>query len=562
MKRVLRDPVVIAILAIGVIAVVVSFLLIRQNQEDNATRWLDQRAEIVTQSTIDTINNTLRDLNAIAAFMGSTDDLSQAQFAEFVDQLDLNPGVIGVGYLALVAGDEIDSFMREATADVPGFTLLRFDGLGGVTPDDTPRATYHPLRFVHGGPFLDIVISETPIESQIDALGFDLASEPQWNPAFERAVEMAAPSISELLEVGGAFEEKAFGVAHPVFGENGELEGMLVAPGLETLLTGDLGVSITDDVTWSVDSRQSEAIASQWPEWTREVELPGSTWTVTVEPTERALAELFPNTTWIVVVVGLGVTLALATTAHQMRLRRREQTEIEDLQRTSADKDRFLAAVSHELRTPLTVVVGLAHELVDRPESFGEEERTALLQMIGEHSEEASAIVADLLVAARYDIGRVPAELEPVDLGEIARAVIDTSALPDVTTIGRPGTAHADPSRVRQILRNLLINAARYGGPQVQVRFTEGASHVAIGVADNGDPIPPDERRRIFDPYTSAHDGGAHMASIGLGLYISLELARLMGGNIAYSHDGEYSLFELTLPRHEQNAKAPAGAIR
>ena len=562
MKRALRDPVVAAIIVIGMVAVVTSVLLIRRNQEDVAARWLDQRAEIVSRATVDTIDETLRDMHAIGAFMDATPGLDQAQFAAFVEELDLNPGVIGVGYLAIVSNDAIESFVEEAVADVPGFTLQRFDGLGGIAPDDTARPVYHPLRFVHGGPFLDIVIAETPIDSQIDALGFDLASEPVWNPAFERAIALGTPSISELLEVGGVFEEKAFGVAHPIYDSDGSLEGMLVAPGLEALLTTDLEVSIAQNITWSVDNRLEPTVGTDWPIWSRDLELPGSTWTVTVEPTAAALDELFPRTTWIVAVVGIGVTLALATAAHQMQLRRREHAAVEQLQRVSADKDRFLAAVSHELRTPLTVVVGLAHELGDSSRAFGTEEKTALLQMIGDHSEEASAIVEDLLVAARSDIKGVSIQPEPLNLGEVAGSVLATTQLPAIKTTGHPGTAFADTSRVRQIMRNLLTNASRYGGPNVEVRFSESASEVSFVVADSGAAIPEEDQRRIFDPYMSAHDGGAHMGSIGLGLYVSQNLAQLMGGDLTYRHDGEYSLFELKLPRYSRpavEAESPVG---
>ena len=97
--------------------------------------------------------------------------------------MDMNPGVIGIGYLSVVDDSEIDEYVAEARRDVPSLALLSFDGLGGVAPTPNPRPRYYPLRYVHGGPFLDIVIAETPIQSQIDALGFDPGTEPPWFPA-------------------------------------------------------------------------------------------------------------------------------------------------------------------------------------------------------------------------------------------------------------------------------------------------------------------------------------------------------------------------------------------
>ena len=76
-------------------------------------------------------------------------------------------------------------------------------------------------------------------------------------------------------------------------------------------------------------------------------------------------------------------------------------------------------------------------------------------------------------------------------------------------------------------------------------------THVSITVADDGDPISAAHQRAIFDPYTSAHEGSDQIGSIGLGLFISQKLARLMGGDLNYRHDGTHVLFELTLPRAE-----------
>ena len=73
-------------------------------------------------------------------------------------------------------------------------------------------------------------------------------------------------------------------------------------------------------------------------------------------------------------------------------------------------------------------------------------------------------------------------------------------------------------------------------------------------VADDGRPISAEHKRRIFDPYTTAHENGAQLGSIGLGLYISSKLAELMGGSLQYTHDGSHSLFELRLPRSNQTA--------
>ena len=101
---------------------------------------------------------------------------------------------------------------------------------------------------------------------------------------------------------------------------------------------------------------------------------------------------------------------------------------------------------------------------------------------------------------------------------------------------------------MRQILRNLLTNAERYGGEEVEIRLSAVNSQCRIIIADDGPPISPDRQQAIFDPYVSAHEGGQQLGSIGLGLFISRKLALLMGGDLAYRHDGEHGMFELSLP--------------
>ena len=393
------------------------------------------------------------------------------------------------------------------------------------------------------------MIAGTPIESQTDALGFDLGTEPLWFPEFEKVL-VAQPdaSVSNLVGVGGVFEEQAFGAALRIFNDDGELDGVLIAPGLEILLTADLGVSITSKVTWEIDNSTADLEDSDWPVWRRDVDLPGSTWTLSVQPTESALDDLSTRGDWLIGLIGLGLTALLATTAHPVQQRRREHAELAQLHQVAADKDRFLATVSHELRTPLTVVVGLSHELSDRDRTFEEEERIALLGMIGEHSEEAASIVEDLLVAARSDIDEIAIRNEVFDLSEAVDQALAVSALETARVIGQASTVYADPQRVRQILRNLFANAARYGGPNVEVRFGTTPDDPAVTVADDGPPISAAHQRRIFDPYTSAHEDNAELGSIGLGLFISLKLAHLLGGDLRYRHDEKHVLFELFLP--------------
>lgn len=226
------------------------------------------------------------------------------------------------------------------------------------------------------------------------------------------------------------------------------------------------------------------------------------------------------------------------------------QEHLENLVRA---KDEFVASVSHELRTPLTAVLGLTRELVDNADSFDPAEARELLQLVAEQSTDVAHIVEDLLVAARADIGELSISPEIVDIGaEIRLALRECDHLVKGRELRVAGDdentkAFIDPVRLRQILRNLLTNAFRYGGPEVEIEIVEQADFVTIRVKDNGEGLPQREWEAIFLPYHRAHDPAAAVGSIGLGLAVSKRLAIAMGGDLRYHYEGHHSIFELTV---------------
>lgn len=213
-------------------------------------------------------------------------------------------------------------------------------------------------------------------------------------------------------------------------------------------------------------------------------------------------------------------------------------------------KDAFVASVSHELRTPLTVVSGLAHELRQRWMSLTDEEMDEFTSMLVGQSGDMADLIEDLLVAARANIGNVAVQIVPVEVaaevaGVLAGFESHTSRVieADVPEV----TIEADPIRLRQILRNLVSNAIRYGGDEIQVVGEVKAGVCVIEVRDSGGPISEDDRERIFEPYERAHETAGRPGSVGLGLSVSRTLAELMRGSLTYHHDGE-SVFRLELP--------------
>jgi two-component system, OmpR family, sensor histidine kinase KdpD len=141
--------------------------------------------------------------------------------------------------------------------------------------------------------------------------------------------------------------------------------------------------------------------------------------------------------------------------------------------------------------------------------------------------------VDDLLVATTAEAGAVRVGSEEVDVSEVIASTIETIDL-GVTPVvsGYSHLARADGLRLRQVLRNLLSNAARHGGPSIQVSHRREGDHVFIEVSDDGAGIPADRVEKMFDAFALTDRG--HGESVGLGLSVSRTLAEAMGGSLTY----------------------------
>lgn len=212
-------------------------------------------------------------------------------------------------------------------------------------------------------------------------------------------------------------------------------------------------------------------------------------------------------------------------------------------------KDEFIASVSHELRTPLTAVVGLASELDSFYDELEDATKRELIGLVADQASEVAAIVEDLLVAARADTDSITLIHEQVNLVTAVEMVL--AALPEskggMFHVSGEGVACGDAQRVRQIVRNLITNAIRYGELPATVEVRSDSDSVTLAVSDKGSGIDPEMIERIFQPYERAHASVTQPNSVGLGLSVSLWLAEKMGGALVYEND-TMSTFVLRLP--------------
>lgn len=227
-----------------------------------------------------------------------------------------------------------------------------------------------------------------------------------------------------------------------------------------------------------------------------------------------------------------------------------------------AMKDDFLARVSHELRTPLTPIKGFAQSLLRSGDRVPPEKRRQALETVIERADHMGRIVEDLLLVSQISAGRASladqVRLEPIDLHALCASTVSPfrEAHPErifelvVATEMPP--ALADPTRVEQIVANLLSNACKYSeeAQPIIVRLRREHDQVVVEVSDRGRGIAPDQIERIFEKFHRVENPlTMTTGGFGLGLFISRQFAEAMNGSLTGgSRLGEGSTFTLTLP--------------
>jgi signal transduction histidine kinase/CheY-like chemotaxis protein len=237
-------------------------------------------------------------------------------------------------------------------------------------------------------------------------------------------------------------------------------------------------------------------------------------------------------------------------------------------------KSTFLANMSHELRTPLNAIIGYSEMLEEEAQERELHDFAPDLTRIRTAGKHLLTLINDVLDLSKIEAGKMELFLEDFDIQALVRDV-ESTIRPlvekgqnsfEVDCPTDVGSMHADLTRVRQILFNLLSNAAKFtqrGRVALQVlpRRQDGQDWLEFVVADTGIGLTPEQQRRLFqsfsqaDPSTSRQYGGT-----GLGLVISRRFAQMMGGDIALkSESGEGSVFTARLPRVAGN-RVPAPA--
>jgi PAS domain S-box-containing protein len=236
-------------------------------------------------------------------------------------------------------------------------------------------------------------------------------------------------------------------------------------------------------------------------------------------------------------------------------------------QEANRAKDEFLMTLSHELRTPMTAIMGWARLLPTLsptdpvvPQALAAIARSADLQ---------AQLIDDVLDVSRIVSGKLRLNIQEVDVGQVLNAALETvrpsAAAKDITLVtslaGNIGSIAADPTRLQQMVWNLIANAVKFTpvGGRVELSARRSASRLDISVKDDGQGIDADFLPHIFEPFRQAETPQTRVhGGLGLGLSIVRYLIEAQGGTVTAESEGKGkgATFTLMLPR-ASSGKAP-----
>jgi signal transduction histidine kinase/CheY-like chemotaxis protein len=243
----------------------------------------------------------------------------------------------------------------------------------------------------------------------------------------------------------------------------------------------------------------------------------------------------------------------------------------EELRESDRFKTQFLANMSHELRTPLNSIIGFSRVMLKGIDGPLTEHQAADLTSIYNSGQHLLTLINSILDMSKIEAGKIELTFEEVSLHDILEAVIGTTRalvkdrpIELRTQVPRDlPTVWADTQRVRQVLLNLMSNAAKFTEEgSISLKAEAGKEYVTLSVADTGIGINPEAQSRLFIPFQQVDGSTTRRAGgTGLGLAISRSFVEMHGGDIQVeSEPGQGSTFSFTLPIYQVFHERQAGS--
>lgn len=545
------------------IAVLALTVLLAVSVQRMIDRQIEASLVLNSEALVTSIEAGMQDVDQhLSSFTGlfeASDDVTLDEYRRFMNEVGLASGVRGMGYAPILPRSDLEAFQKHMAETTPGYEVFEIDADGNRVAVG-PRDVYFPIQYFD------------PADTLGQPLGLDVGSPPGRLEYVMESVASGHAVATPLVPLATTGEE-GFIVYHPVEGPSGAAVGLVIAPlvlndvvsewepvGLTSVLSWTIrdvtdavlaqGGSVTDDRHSSILPPVEEGVAHS-----DTVNVAGRLWQIDTMPAPGSMLVADTDRGWWILLTGLIMGLLAAAAVYAFSHRAEVMREVASLSDAINAKNQFIAAVAHKLGTPLTSVLGFAEVLRDQGREMAVEEQRELIEALADEAATLGTIHEDLVVMGRAEYGILKVEAVPIDVGPAITAVLEALDLGHDVPVKISDSPHrviADPGKLRQVLRNLLTNAATHGGPNVYIVVESLGDVIVIDVVDDGEGIPADRFWNIFEPYLPSSDPATgNPQPMALGLSVSKALALRMRGDLTYRRCSGRTVFELTIPAED-----------
>jgi len=567
--------------AVLIAGIALTVLLLR-NEIDHGRQEALARLRAQAQIGIRNLDSRLASqrnmVEALAAFFEGSVIVQRAEFKIFAERLlASHPSVKAFEWIPEVAGDDRARF-EAAVASESGLEYHIIQPESGTMVPAGFKAGYFPIRFVE------------PFGSNRRIWGMDIGFTPERRTC-----------------VDSVFSRKAYTVCRPFRLMQDSLKEWILLANMPVIKNDMRGIAVA---LIPVENMVREAIVNPLPrdfsvdvdfrsggDWISLVRagpgngavslvddsdsIGGTGYRVRIGAPKALLGRPQGTVDALLMIMGIATSILLSYFLFHARRsslpleikvleRTRElQQVVERAEESSLAKSRFLAQMSHEIRTPLNGVLGMSEAMLHSDISPESRDSVELIKASGMS---LLTILNDILDVSKIESGKMRLELKPFRVDALIAEIIgimrfDADARGVSLSVEKespvPEWVLGDPLRVRQILMNLLSNALKFT-PEGSVKMVSGYAQpdrLEIRIVDSGIGISEEKLERLFQPFEQGDSSTTRrFGGTGLGLVISLQLAKMMGGDILVKSQeklgSEFSLI-LTLPATK--APAPAG---